>query len=197
MRIATSRRVAWSLAGVLLACGIPLAHADDSRAKNFDRLDDPMECTFIMVSANNIAESRDKGVSKKQIVEWARTLDKFKIPPEVIDGIYAFPKVRPLDHAAYWSWRCRAQANDLPFGSLKSVEKKLFACPPVGNVRSDCLRQVKNQLLGLPADYVPQRETPSTAIQDVSPRESESTAIQDVSPRESESTAIRDVPPPR
>ena len=168
MKAAASRRLACSLAGALLTCGIPLAHADDSRAKNFDRLDDPMECTFIMVSANNIAESRDKGVSKKQIVEWARTLDKLKVPPEVIDGIYASPKVRPLDHAAYWSWRCRAQANGLPFGTLKSVEKKLLACPQAGKPQGDCLRQVKNELLGLPADYVPQRET-STAIRDVTP----------------------------
>ena len=50
----------------------------------------------------------------------------------------------------------------------KAVATKLQACPAMGNARGDCLQRVRNELLGLPLDYVPAREN-STAIQDVTP----------------------------
>lgn len=157
------------LAGpALLACFPPL-HAGDARARDFDQLQDPMECTFAMVAANNMSESRDKGVSKRQVEDWARTLEKFKIPQKVIDGVFDFPKLRPLDHAAYWNWECRATVNGLPIASLKTVEKELGSCPAQGDPRSACLQRVRNKLLGLPADFVPEKRSRSTTIQDVAP----------------------------
>jgi hypothetical protein len=167
---AALRRFACALVGTALLVGISQSgRAQDSRAREFDQLSDPMECTFIMVAANNISESRDKGVSKRQIVEWAKTLQKFEVPKEVIDGIYEFPKLRPLDHAAYWSWQCRARANGIPIAPLKTVEAKLGTCPVQGDPRGACLQRVRNELLGLPVDFVPEKRSISTAIQDVTP----------------------------
>jgi hypothetical protein len=123
-----------------------------------------------MVAATNISESRDKGVYKRQIEDWAKTLNKFKVPQKVIDGIYDFPELRPLDHAAYWYWECRALANGIPIAPLKTVENELGACPPQGDARGACLQRVRNVLLGLPANFKPPgRSSTSTAIQDVTP----------------------------
>jgi hypothetical protein len=153
----------------LLYCA-PACFAQTSKAMEFHKLRESSDCTDLAFSALAIAQGRDNGIEKKKVVDQYKPYkDPDSVAKQVVDDIYDFPKLRPQDFAKYWQWECVARTNGIPIGTLKSVAPQLAECPLEATFREACLLPIRNQLLGLPRDYVPAK-APTTAIMEVTPR---------------------------
>ena len=155
---------------VSLLCCAPACLAQTSKAMEFHNLRESYDCTDLGFSALVMAQGRDNGIDKTVVVEkYAAYNDPKPFPQQVIDDIYDLPKLRPEDFSQYWRWECIARTNGISIGTLKSVAPQLAQCPLEDGFRDACLLPIRNQLLGLPREYVPVVKGP-TAIMELNPR---------------------------
>ena len=131
-------------------------------AAEFEGLKAPPECVTLWVSLDRIVQARDRGTTKAQIMEFAKSVDpKYAIPQQAIDDIFDEPRPRGQEALWYWTQACKARAYQVPFAPFSQVLPVLRECPFDGK-ESPCLLRATNVALDRPRDFQPPTPPPSS-----------------------------------
>jgi hypothetical protein len=158
------RLLACKFAAATVLVGFSQAtQAEDAlaKARRFDELKAPGECGMLALNTMLITEARDQGMTKNRAYEVNQSnKGPYPVPTRVIDSVFDNSKLRKDLLMSYWSWECRARAYGIPIAALETVEAELRRCPEQGAARENYLRRIRNELLGLPRDFVPESPSP-------------------------------------
>lgn len=106
-------------------------------------------CFAEMTNLDKVVEARDKGVTKAQIVEFAKTVPpQDAIPRESIDDVFAHSEITRDALFIYWIWACHARTNGVTPASLSKVGNRLQECAK-SKGDSTCTESIRNQVYGL------------------------------------------------